>query len=299
MTLNPSSSETCRRARPLLGTIVEIVAAGPSSWAALDAAFAAVQDVHRLMSFHEAGSDVSRINVAPAGVAVVIDLHTHRVLRFAQQVSAACDGVFDVTVGDVLVHHKFLPRLPTLDATPREASWRDLELLAENQVRWLRPGCIDLGGIAKGYAVDRAIQILQQHGMSSGLVNAGGDLRMFGVPQSVHVRLPESPGVLAPLGWFADCALATSAACFSAVDSEDGALEPLVDRRRRICHARRGSATVIAAECMTADALTKVVRLVPRLAPGVLERFGARAIVMDGTRQKHIPRERGDGAGAS
>jgi thiamine biosynthesis lipoprotein len=295
MTLHSSPPELCRRARPLLGTIVEIAAAGPPAAAAIDAAFAAVLDVHRLMSFHEVGSDVSRINMAVAGEEILVNPHTHRVLRFARRVSAACGGVFDVTIGDVLVRHGFLPAMPAEDARPREATWRDLVVLAGNRVRWRRAGRIDLGGIAKGYAVDMAIETLQLHGVPGGLVNAGGDLRMFGKPQPVHVRLPEAPGMLAPLGLFADCALATSAAYFSSVDSNGGALEPLVGRGRRIGGARQCSATVIAARCMTADALTKVVRLAPRLAPKVLDFFDARAIVIDGARQRSIGGTRCDG----
>jgi thiamine biosynthesis lipoprotein len=284
MTSHSSHPESCWRARPLLGTFVEINAAGPP--AAVEAAFAIIQDVHRLMSFHEKGSDVSRINMARAGEEIFINPHTHRVLRFARQVSAACAGVFDVTVANVLVRHGFLPSMD--DAQPREATWRDLELLAGNRACWHRAGRIDLGGIAKGYAVDMAIEVLRSYEVPSGLVNAGGDLRMFGEPRPVHVRLPDSPRALAPLGLFADCALATSAAYFSSLDSDSGPLESLVDRQRDTCGARAGSATVVAAECMTADALTKVVRLAPHLAHKVLDDFDARAIVIDGTSQRSI-----------
>jgi len=272
----------------LLGTLVEIAATGSSVVAAVEAAFEAVQEVHRLMSFHELGSDVSRINMARVGEEVCISPHTHCVLQFARRLSEASSGVFDVTVGDALVRHGFLPALPAEDSQRCEATWRDLELLAGNRASWRRAGCIDLGGIAKGYAVDVAIATLRSHGVLSGLVNAGGDLRMFGEPQPVHVRLPDAPGMLTPLGLFADCALATSASYFSSVDAEDGPLEPLVDRERRIGGARQDSATVVAAECMTADALTKVVRLAPHLAPQVLEGFDARAIIIDGTRQRSI-----------
>jgi thiamine biosynthesis lipoprotein len=122
---------------------------------------------------------------------------------------------------------------------------------------------------------------------------------MFGEPRPVLVRLPEAPGMLAPLGLFADCALATSAAYFSSVDSDGSPVEPLVDRERRIVGARRDSATVVAAECMTADALTKVVRLAPHLAPRVLDSFDARAILIDGTRQRSISGTRCDGGSAT
>jgi FAD:protein FMN transferase len=299
MTLHSSRPEICRRARALLGTIVEIAAAGPPAVAAVDAAFDAIQDVHRLMSFHEVGSDVSRINNARAGEEIFVNPHTHRVLGFARRVSAACGGVFDVTVGELLVRHGFLPALPVRDAVSREATWRDLVVLAGNRVCWRRPGRIDLGGIAKGYAVDVAIETLCVHGVTSGMVNAGGDLRMFGEPQSIHVRLPDAPGMLASLGLFADCAVATSAAYFSSVDSDGGPLEPLVDRERGIFGSGRGSATVVAPQCMTADALTKVVRLAPHMANEVLDFFDARAIVIDGIRQRSIGGIRCEGGSRS
>jgi thiamine biosynthesis lipoprotein len=282
-----------------LGTIVEIAARGPRARAAVEAAFGTVLDIHRLMSFHDEGSDVSRINRAVVRERVVVSPHTHRVLRFAQQVSEECGGVFDVTVGEALVRHGFLPKMPAQPGRSRRATWIDLVVSAGNRVWWRRAGRIDLGGIAKGYAVDKAIETLQSHGVSSGLVNAGGDLRLFGEPQPVHVRLPEAPGVLASLGSFADCALATSAAYFSSVDSDRGPREPLVDRKRRVVGGRQDSVTVVAAECMTADALTKVARLAPHLAPGVLESFNARAIVIDGARQGRLRGHLGDGGGTT
>lgn len=288
MTLPSNPAETCRRARPLLGTLVEIGARGPDAPAAVEAAFTRVHEVHRLMSFHDAGSDVSRINRAPARQEVSVDPHTHRVLGFARRLSAACQGIFDVTVADVLMHHGFLPSVPSEVAQAVEATWADLEVLDGSRVCWNRPGRIDLGGIAKGYAVDAAIEVLHAYGSAAGIVNAGGDLRIFGTPQPVHVRLPESPGSLVALGQFNDCALATSGSYFSAAGAPGLQHEPLVDQNRRICAAKQESATVIAADCMTADALTKVVRLAPCLAPGLLSQFDAGAIVIQGNSLKYI-----------
>jgi thiamine biosynthesis lipoprotein len=256
-----------------------------------------VHEVHRLMSFHDADSDVSRINRAPARQEVFVDPHTHRVLGFARRVSAACRGIFDVTIADVLMHHGYLPPVPAQVAHGVEATWADLEVLDGNRVCWNRPGRIDLGGVAKGYAVDAAVEVLHDYGLAAGIVNAGGDLRIFGAPQPVHVRLPESPGSLVALGQFSDCALATSGSYFSATGTSGLQHEPLVDRDRRICTAKRESATVIAPDCMTADALTKVVRLAPCMAPELLGQFDASAIVIQGKSLKYIgsaPYDRGN-----
>ncbi len=299
MTLPSNPAEMCRRARPLLGTLVEIGARGPDAPAAIEAAFTRVHEVHRLMSFHEADSDVSRINRAPPGQAVLVDPHTHRVLGFARRVSAASRGIFDVTIADVLVRHGFLPPVPAQIAHAVEATWADLEVLDGSRVCWNRPGRIDLGGIAKGYAVDTAVEVLHACGAVAGIVNAGGDLRIFGAPQPVHVRLPKSPGSLVTLGQFSDCALATSGSYFSATGTPGVQHEPLVNRGRRLCAARRESATVLAPDCMTADALTKVVRLAPRIAPALLSQFNAGAIIIQGKNFQYIGSAPPDGGNES
>src|SRR5262245_46572651 len=91
-----SSSRTARRARPLLGTLVEIRVRDASiADEAFDRAFAAVERVHRCMSRQETGSDVARINGAPAGSNVEVDAWTRDVLQRAKELHAATGGLFD------------------------------------------------------------------------------------------------------------------------------------------------------------------------------------------------------------
>jgi len=191
--------DSVRRARPLLGTFVEITATGrPAATlhAAVDEAFAAVATVHRLMSFHEPTSDVSRVNRHAATTAVAVHPWTYAVLTTAADLSRRSDGVFDVTVAPELQALGVLPG--AADETPitmRPRAGRAIELLSDHCVRFGEPGIrIDLGGIAKGFAVDRAIDVLTGAGISGGLVNAGGDLAGFGPDgHRVHLRDPEIP----------------------------------------------------------------------------------------------------------
>lgn len=277
-----SRSNNLRRAQPLLGTLVEVAATGaPASLpAALDAAFSAIERIQRLMSFHDPDSDVSRINAAEAGCEIGVDPHTARVLHFARQLSELSDGAFDVAIADVLMRGGFLPQQGAADPA-LAATFRDLMLLPGDRVCWRRKGWVDLGGIAKGYAVDCAIAALRAHGVAGAVVNAGGDLRFFGEPQPIHVRHPDAPTSLVPLGTFEDCAVATSSGYFSHRTSDGGGTEPLVDPQRRACVRWQQSITVIAPDCMTADALTKAVRLAAQTAPGILEHLRAQAIVID------------------
>jgi thiamine biosynthesis lipoprotein len=280
----PSPSNSLRRSRPLLGTFVEISATGAGdAFPAIDAAFAAIERVQALMSYHEEASDVARINASPAGCVVDVDADTYGLLEFASRLHRLSRGAFDIATAPALVEVGFLPAPRTRDGAPPTATADDLELLGRNRVRWRREGWIDLGGIAKGYAVDRAVMALIAFGMEDGVVNAGGDLRVFGADQPIHVRHPDHPGSLAYLGEIRDCALATSGGYFSGNAIAGGGSDPLVDPGRGACTTWNMGVSVIARDCMTADALTKVVRLAPESAPGILDRFGAQAVVIEGS----------------
>ncbi len=276
-----------RRARPLLGTLVEITAEGSAEIlpAAIEAAFTSIENVQRLMSFHDPMSDVSRINGAQFGEVVSVDPRTFRVLDFARRLSDLSGGTFDITIAPILVESGFLPR-PAAEMFPVGTTYGDLDLLPDNRARWRRKGWIDLGGIAKGYAVDCGISALRLHGVATGIVNAGGDLGCFGEKQPIHIRHPNAPTMLMHLGWLTDAALATSAGYFSGIDIGGRRIDPLVDPRRRCGMSWNASISVAAPDGMTADALTKVIRLAPDSAPDILDNFDAQAIVIDhqGTR---------------
>jgi hypothetical protein len=120
----------------------------------------------------------------------------------------------------------------------------------DDHVRFRRPVTIDLGGIAKGFAVDRAVEALQKAGAISGIVNAGGDLRVFGEhAQEVQIRHPLYPGRTAGMVRLRDRALATSARYFAPALFDGRSRQPLPDEI---------SVTVAARDCLTADALTKI-----------------------------------------
>lgn len=271
-----------RRARPLLGTIVEIAVGGPvdavTAGRAIDAAFAAVADVHARMSFHDADSEVARINRAGPGVLVEVSAQTTRVLRTALHLSELSDGLFDVCVAPILCRAGFLPAHPGI--TRRDGDWRDIDILDDRRVRLGRAVAIDLGGIAKGFAADRAIGELRNHGVTAATVNAGGDLRRIGPGTgALHVRRPDDPtSVIAVNGW--TDAAATTAGYYH-TDHGAQSPTPIADPRQRKCVPMARSVTVLADICMVADALTKLVQLDAAVAAPILERFDARAIVLE------------------
>ncbi|MFO1304117.1 MAG: FAD:protein FMN transferase [Burkholderiales bacterium] len=255
--MHSSPEPLVARAWIALGTLVEIALPQSSATEArFEAAFAAIGHVHRCMSPREPESDLARIARDAHRGGVRVDRDTHAVLALALEVWSVSGGAFDPTLG------------------PRGGGLRALSFEPGVRVRASRAVSLDLGGIAKGHAVDRAIEALAATGATWAVVNAGGDLRVLGDTRwhRVRVRHPIATSRLIPLCDLRDGALATSGAGFGST-----LVHP---RTRRACRVR-DSISVAAASCAVADALTKVVALAPRLAPRVLEHFGAQAFVID------------------
>ena len=112
-----------RRARPWLGTIVEIAC---DDLPAIEAGFAAIAHAHARMSFHEATSDLAALRDATPGSVVAVDAQTVQVLRSARELYRATDGLFDVTIGRQLVATKFLPRVTAPPLTHYNGNANDI-----------------------------------------------------------------------------------------------------------------------------------------------------------------------------
>ncbi|MGE4062492.1 MAG: FAD:protein FMN transferase [Rhodospirillaceae bacterium] len=266
------------RARPLLGTRVDIRVENPdpdAANAAIDRAFAAIADVHRLMSFHEAASDVSRLNRDASRQTVTVDARTFEVLRRASEFSARSAGLFDITSAGRLVKWGFLPQPENAPPPAASATWEDIILDAPDRVRFRRPLWVDLGGIAKGYAVDQAIAAMGSDSQIQVYVNAGGDLRLAG-PHAEAVRLRSAIEMDAvPVIELEDGALASSSGCEHLRAHADGHVGPHVNGRTGTSVGTDSFASVVAADCTTADALTKVVLAAGAAAEPILGHFGA------------------------
>ena len=274
-----------RRCRPGLGTFVEVAARAGTperASAALEAAFAAVSRVQRRMSFHDPASDVSRLNRDAAREAVEVDPWPLHVLEAARDLHLRTRGVVDVGVAPWLQRWGYLPDTGACRAPARRADPEPVfEIGPDRRVRFRRPASIDLGGIAKGLAVDRAVEALVGEGATSGVVNAGGDLRVFGAEaMPLHVRHPREPGRLLPLGTLRDAASATSADTFSRRRWRGRVVSALVDPTSgRPCVGAQ-SASVRAPTCLVADALTKVVTILGRRSAPILRAYAASGLLI-------------------
>ena len=278
--------DSIRRAKPLLGTFVEITASGASKTdlnAGVNAAFDAVTKVHRLMSFHEPDSDVTRLNQFASQYPVSIDSWTYEVLRTAIDLHSRSKGAFDITVAPVLQGLGWLPG-------PVDRPWglaqapnpNKVELLADNMARFSSPEIrIDLGGIAKGFAVDRALDALRGFGIVNGLVNAGGDLAAFGPDlQTVSVRNPvDRQSFMCGIS-INNEALASTARRFDPFRSVGTTSSAVIDPATRKPACLIDGTTVRAPSCVIADALTKVVMIAGTSATDLLEHYRAGALLV-------------------
>ena len=261
-----------RRAQPWLGTLVEVRAQGASATAfdvAADAAFDAIAQVHALMSFHDAGSDLRRIARARAGERLPVHPHTAAVLVRAQRWARASGGAFDAGCAPSAVANGWLPT-PADAAPPGALPFEDALEVDGHDVLVHAPVWLDFGGIAKGYAVDLAVAKLRRAGVHTGAVNAGGDLRVFGtLEETVLVRSPFDASELWPVAALRDSACATSASGAVATRRPTASDAP----------APR-SVTVLAPTACAADALTKIVWQQGEIAAALLRRARARALVV-------------------
>ena len=233
-----------RRARPLLGTLVEVgvhqSGGGAAVERALGRAFERIAGVQRCLSRFESESDIGRFNRLGGDEAISVQPDTRAVLAAALRLQAQSDGCFDVSLG-----------------TGGVDGWR---LIGDRLAKRVEGVRLDLGGIAKGYVVDCAVQQLRQDGIASGWVNAGGDLRVFGAAE-VPVQLrDESSGGVRPFATLVNGAFATSGRGLGEWSAA-------------------AHVSVAAPRCLWADALTKVVAASGDARHPLLARYRAQAWV--------------------
>jgi thiamine biosynthesis lipoprotein len=193
-------------------------------------------------------------------------------------------GVFDIAVAPVLQKLGMLPRHAGNRSLPLEAprTADAIELLPGREVFFRARGiAIDLGGIAKGFAADRAAAAMQRHGLRRGLVNAGGDLVAFG-PEgaTISLRDPRAPGRIMCQADINNEALASSGRRFDPFRSAGAERWAIIDPGTRQPVRTVAGVTVCAPSGMIADALTKVVAIAGCSAAPLLAHYGARALLV-------------------
>jgi FAD:protein FMN transferase len=275
--------------RYLMGTAVRVEVYGGTSdsrKAAADEAFDAIAEVDRLMSDYRSDSELTHLNRSAAAGPVIVSAPLFAVLQAAERVSRTSSGSFDVTVGPLMRLWGFKDKRPHVP-TPAELTEIRGVIGFQNvvidpiahSVRFLQPGVqIDLGGIAKGFAVELAAGSLGRRGLR-GVIDAGGNQFMVGTPPgkphwSVGISRPDLPEQLLGALDLAGGALSTSSDASNYLTANGQTYGHLLDPRSLRPSTASLSVTVISPDGTLSDALSKAVFVLgPRDGLTLLESF--------------------------
>jgi len=230
---------------------------------ALKEAERVLRNIEARMSNHLDDSEISQLNTENVGQEIPLSKDTLHVLRAAEKATQKTHGAFDATCRPLVERWQNaalrddLPKQEDLDQTRIKSSWQMLKLTKKGAVR-LGPGVrVDLGGIAKGYAIDRVIETLKKAGLTGGLVDVGGDIACFGIP-------PDGPywkvGIQHPLedGLISQIRLTSGAVCTSGdyarfIEIQGKHYSHIIDPRNGQPAKTAMSVTVVAQDAVTAD----------------------------------------------
>ena len=212
---------------PAMGSVFTVVAYGAGREYLSDVVtevFDALDEIDAQMSNYQPTSEISRINRDAARAPVLVEPRLFQLIEYSVRRSAETGGAFDITVGPLMKAWGFfrgqgrLPAPSEIAATLQRIGYQHLQLnTADRTVRFERAGMeIDLGAIAKGYAVDQAVEILRSRGIQSALVSSGtSSIYALGSPPGecgwrVSIRSPYDPKKAADVVWLRNYSLSTS-----------------------------------------------------------------------------------------
>jgi len=298
-----ASGSWLKREEAIMGTAI-CVELWSDERAAGEAAIAAVIDeMHRIdreMSPHKPNSELSRINRNAGAGAVPVRAEMARLIVRAAEFSELSGGAFDITYAAVGHLYDYRQRIRPSEEALAEAraavGWRHLVLDTHaGTVRFARPGMrIDLGGFAKGHAVDNAVAILRRRGIQHAMVSAGGDSRVIGDrrgrPWSIGVRDPRDPNRIAAMLPLEDVSISTSGDYERFFEADGVRFHHLIDPATGKSPSGIHSVTILADDGLTSEALSKIVFVlgVTRGMALVESQQGVDAVVVDAAGALHF-----------
>jgi FAD:protein FMN transferase len=280
-----------------MGTVIEITLMADDEEQANKAALQAFQEVKRieqLMSPKIESGDVFRINQSSGKEWVKVSPETIEVIKKAQEITKLSEGGFDITVGPLSElwrkarEKKTPPPVEEVEEKLGLVNFKNIEVDKEGKVFLKKKGmAIDLGGIAKGYAVDRAFDVLRSLGYKNLIVNAGGDLKVGGLknhqPWSIGIQNPrKSQNILGRIS-VSDMAIATSGDYEKFFPYEGKRYHHIFNPRDGFPAEGCQSVTIVTKDCITADGLaTAVFVLGPEKGYALCQKLnGVQCLIVD------------------
>jgi thiamine biosynthesis lipoprotein len=284
--------------RPSMYTIVSITVVSDSdeiARKAADEAFAELDRIAGALNFYSDKSELSAINRSAGKTPVKVSHETLAIIEKSVYTSEMTGGAFDVTVGPLVklwdMNKKIVPDKKSIDEKRKFVSYKNIVLDKVASTVFIRKegASIDLGGIVKGYAVDKVVDILKRNGLKAGIVAVGGEVRAFGnrpgnKPWVVGIQNPRQKGqsdeVIATVE-ISDKALSTSGDYNKYFEKDGRRYHHLIDPKTGYPSLNCGSATVIADNGTTSDGFSKLFVLEPEKGLLVAKKVGFDVIFID------------------
>jgi thiamine biosynthesis lipoprotein len=284
---------------------------------AAEAAFDRIAVLNSILSDYDSDSELSRLSrTSGQGKAVPVSTALWSVLVRAQEFAARSDGAFDITVGPLVSlwrrarHKQELPSPESIAEMKARVGYRNLRLDPEHHTaELLVPDMrLDLGAIAKNYAIDEAIAVLKQHGITRALIGGSGDMTATDAPpdqpgwriEVAPLDVPDAPP--AQIIYLKNYSIATSGDIFQRVEIDGVRYSHIVNPHTGIGLTDHSLVTVVAPDCMTANGLTtsisvlgperglKLVEETPGAAAHVVRKPGEKIEVIESARWKDVPK---------
>ncbi len=297
-----------KMARPCLGTIVEITVADKDKPRgivnrAIKKAFTEIERIDDLLSRFKSESDIGRINADAYNRPTKVSPETISLIEKSIMFSQLSDGAFDITISPLMEiwgfeekHKKHIPTAEQLKQALDKVGYQNIDIIKEEQSVFLaQPAMsLDLGGIAKGYAVDRAIAVLKQEGIESALVNAGGDIYALGGRDKdkkwqIAVQRPRKKDTILTVLEIEDRAVVTSGDYQKYIEIDGRRYSHIINPKSGYpCSEVPASVTVLTEDCVSADALaTALFVLGPQEGIGLVNQLeNTEAIVVSSQEEK-------------
>jgi thiamine biosynthesis lipoprotein len=235
--------------------------------AAIDAVMAEMHRIDDLMSHYKPDSQLSRINAHAAQQPVQVDPELFDLIKLSTHYSEITEGAFDITyasVGHLYDYpHHIRPTEEQIKSALPAVNWRNMLLdPVHHTVRFEHQGMrIDVGGIGKGYAVDRCIDILKRRGIEHAVVTAGGDTRIIGDhmgrPWLVAIRHPDDEHKVVTRIPLSDSAISTSGDYERFFDENGVRYHHIIDPRTGHSASKVRSATILGPTATQTDGMSK------------------------------------------
>lgn len=297
--VQPSASPVVsKRTQMHMGTLVAITAVASDKSVgdrAMQAAFDEIKRLEQLLSTWRSDSELSRVNQAAGRRPVQVSSETLELVTRSLELGRLTMGGFNIALGPAIeawsvIERQRIPNERELQGLKPLVDWTRIQVNQEARTIYLlQQGMqIDVGGIGKGYAADRAVEEMKRAGARGGVVALSGDIKTFGVLPDrnrfpVGIRHPREEGALIAMIDLNDEAIST-AGDYERFFERDGVryhhiLDPQTLQPARACQ----SVTVIAKEGTTADGLdTGIFVLGPEQGMALVERLpGVEAIIID------------------